>query len=32
VRTLALDLVDPNGVGVVDEPARELGEQFSQCS
>jgi hypothetical protein len=31
-RAVALDLVDADGVGIVDEPPRQLGEQFSQCS
>src|SRR5207237_9232177 len=32
VRAVALDLLDVNRVRIVDEPPRELGQQFSQCS
>src|SRR5437764_10428283 len=32
VRAVALDLLDVDRVRVVDEPPRELGQQFSQCS
>src|SRR5207247_2573666 len=32
VRTVALDLLDVDRVGIVDEPPRQLGEQFSQSS
>src|SRR5207244_12937649 len=32
VRAVALDLLDVDRVRIVDEPPRELGQQFSQCS
>jgi len=31
-RALALDLLDADGVRIVDELAGQLGEQLSQCS